>query len=198
MNRSRSWARVAVGTLLFSMVATFLVASCGSEAQSSNASAAPATAAIELSDIWARTSPAVAGAGAVYVTIDNTGGLDDALTAVRVDPSIAMMAELHETVAVAAEAGASTAAGGMATSAPASEAMPMGTAAGDMSMMEMRPVDRIVVPAYGSVMLAPGGYHIMLQDLVEPLTVGSTLDLTLTFETAGDRVVTASVRDMAP
>ncbi len=64
--------------------------------------------------------------------------------------------------------------------------------------MEMRPVDRIIVPAQGSVVLAPGGYHIMMMGLVEPLTVGSALNVTLTFEVSGDKVVIATVRDTAP
>jgi periplasmic copper chaperone A len=178
--------RAARRTLIAALATTFLLAACGSDEQSLDTTASPAAASIDVSSVWARTSPAVAGAGAVYLTIDNTGGLGDALIGVSVDPSIAKMAELHETVAVAVEASSSTVAGGMTTAA-----------AGE-SMMEMRPVDRILVPAQGSVALAPGGYHIMMKDLVEPLTVGSTLDVTLTFETSGDQVVTASVRDTAP
>lgn len=188
MNRHSHKPR-STRALIATLAATFLVAACGSDEQSAATTAttataaAPATASIDVSAIWARTSPMVAGAGALYLTIDNTGGVDDALIAARVDPSIAMTAELHETVAV--EASTSTIAGGMTT------------AAGE-PMMEMRPVDRIVVPAQGSVALAPGGYHIMMMGLVEPLTVGNTFDVTLTFEASGDKVVTADVRDTAP
>ena len=183
--------RTAARTLVLAAATTLLIASCGSDEQSSDTAAAPAAASIEVSGVWARTSPMVAGAAAVYLTIDNTGGLDDALIAASVDPSIAMTAELHETVAV--DASASTMAPDMPAAAPATTSR-----AGDVPMMVMRPVDRVVAPAGGSVALAPGGYHIMLMQLVEPLTVGTTLDVTLTFETSGEMVVTASVRDTAP
>ncbi|MEP7112014.1 MAG: copper chaperone PCu(A)C [Ilumatobacteraceae bacterium] len=188
----------AARALVVSLAATFLLASCGDDAQTSSTNPAPATASIDVSGIWARTSPMVANAGALYLTIENTGGLDDTLVAASVDPSIAKTAELHETVAV--DASESTMAGAMTASAPVSEAMPSQTAAaaGANAMMEMRPVDRIIVPAGGTVALAPGGYHIMLMDLVQPLAVGSTMDVTLSFETTGDKVVTASVRDTAP
>lgn len=183
------------GILVATLIVTGLLAACGSDTKSSNPTAAVAAASIDVSSVWARTSPTVGGAGAVYLSIANTGGLDDALVAVHVDPSIAMAAGLHETVPV--DATASTMAGAMTPATTASAAMPT-TSAGGGSMMEMRPVERIVVPAKGSVALAPGGYHIMLTDLVEPLTVGSTLKLTLSFEHSGDKVVTADVRDTAP
>lgn len=61
-------------------------------------------------------------------------------------------------------------------------------------MMAMHPVERIEVPAGGSVSLEPGGYHIMLINLTQELQVGGTIDLTLTFEKAGEIKVTAEVR----
>lgn len=65
-------------------------------------------------------------------------------------------------------------------------------------MMSMRPVEKIPVPAGETVNLQPGGYHIMLMDLAAPLEVGSTIEVTLTFENAGDVKVEAEVRDSAP
>ncbi len=183
MNQHSYRSRAATRSLVATLAATFLLAACGSDSQSAATTAASATPSINVSSVWARTSPKVAGAGALYFTVDNAGGVDDALVAAHVDPSIAMSAELHETVAV--EPSTPATAGGMTT------------AAGE-PMMEMRPVDRIVVPAHGSVALAPGGYHIMMMGLVEPLTVGNKVEVTLTFEGAGDKVVTADVRDTAP
>lgn len=55
------------------------------------------------------------------------------------------------------------------------------TEADASGMMTMRPVPEILVPAAGSVELAPGGYHLMLIDLVEPLVDGATVELVLTF-----------------
>ncbi|MBA2636543.1 MAG: copper chaperone PCu(A)C, partial [Sphingomonas sp.] len=37
--------------------------------------------------------------------------------------------------------------------------------------------------------------HVMLTGLVEPLTVGGDVDLTLRFEKSGERKVAAAVRD---
>ena len=60
--------------------------------------------------------------------------------------------------------------------------------------MEMRPVDRITIPADGTRILKPGGYHIMLIDLARALRVGDTFPVTLRFERAGTVKVTAEVR----
>lgn len=63
---------------------------------------------------------------------------------------------------------------------------------GTASMAEVEGVD---VPAGGSVTFEPGGYHVMLMEISEPLEVGSSIDLTLTFEGAGDVDVTAEIRE---
>jgi copper(I)-binding protein len=61
--------------------------------------------------------------------------------------------------------------------------------------MGMQEVERIEIAAGATVMLEPGGYHIMFM-LPDPegLTVGGTVEITLTFEHAGDVVVSAEVR----
>jgi copper(I)-binding protein len=74
----------------------------------------------------------------------------------------------------------------------------MGSDATSPGMMTMQPVDRIEVPAGETVSLEPGGYHIMLLALADPLEVGATVELTLTFEVAGAQVVRAEVRDTEP
>lgn len=184
--------------ILAVLAATSLLVACGDDDDEPAATTAGATAAmIEVTDAWARTSPSVASAGAVYLTIANTGDVDDALIGASVDPSVAATAEVHETVA-ASEAGGSTSTamdGGMTTE---TTAMGTDTTAMGGGMMTMRPVDRIPVAAGDSVALEPGGYHVMLLDLVAPLEVGSTIEVTLTFEEAGEQVVTVDVRDTAP
>jgi len=53
-------------------------------------------------------------------------------------------------------------------------------------IMTMRPLDDgLAIPPNGTVALEPGGYHIMLIDLKEPLVEGAEVPVTLTFETAG-------------
>jgi periplasmic copper chaperone A len=51
-------------------------------------------------------------------------------------------------------------------------------------VMRMRAVARLDLPAGQTVELKPGGYHLMLQDLKQPLPQGSTVPLTLRFRNA--------------
>ena len=44
----------------------------------------------------------------------------------------------------------------------------------------------VVIPAGSSHVFAPGGDHVMLMGLTEPLDAGATLGLTLSFERAGE------------
>ena len=60
------------------------------------ACSAPAAPAIEVEGAWGRVSPSIAGSGAFYLMIKNTGGSEDKLTAVK-SPACGM-AEMHETV----------------------------------------------------------------------------------------------------
>lgn len=62
-------------------------------------------------------------------------------------------------------------------------------------MMKMQQVQSITVPANGTVQLKSGSYHVMLMELVAPLTVGQTFDLTLEFQKAGRVTTTVTVRD---
>lgn len=184
---SRSSRRRGIGAALAALA---LLAACGSDDDSTadTTTTAAAAAEIEVTDVWARTSPAVASAGAVYMNIANTGDLGDSLRGATVDPSVAAAVELHETVEAEGDDSMTTTTGmGSGTT----------TRAGG-GMMSMQPVDEIPVPAGETVALEPGGYHIMLLDLAEPLVVGTSLTLTLTFELFGPVDVTAEVRDAAP
>lgn len=62
-------------------------------------------------------------------------------------------------------------------------------------MMQMSPVPSIPIPANGKVELKPGGFHIMLIGLKQPLKTGDKVQLTLNFEKAGKIPVTADVRE---
>jgi periplasmic copper chaperone A len=171
---------------------------CGSDdddAAGTTTTAAAAEPVIEVSDAWCRTSPAQVNAGACYMEISNTGGGEDALTAASVDATVAASTELHETIASGAddmgtEEPTTTMADGEGAGAT------MGGTDGGMGngMVEMRQVPRITIPSGGTVSLEPGGYHVMLLELAEPLTEGATVTITLTFETAESRTVEAQVR----
>jgi periplasmic copper chaperone A len=68
------------------------------------------------------------------------------------------------------------------------------TMADASGMTGMQAVDEIDVAPGATVALEPGGYHLMLMGVTDLPAVGSTVQLTLTFELAGDIVVDAEVR----
>lgn len=173
------------------LTAALALAACGDD-DGDDADDTATGPAIEVVDAWARTSPIEATAGAAYMTILNRGDIDDALVAVSVDESVAGRAELHETRAAGADDGMDDASGGMGDDTETSGAAPTAP------MMEMVRVDRIPVPAGGSTTLEPGGLHVMLLEMPAPLEEGTELELTLTFERAGELVVDAVVGDRAP
>ena len=72
------------------------------------------------------------------------------------------------------------------------------TVANASGEMMMQPVVAIPVPVGGMAELKPGSYHIMLIDLLAPLTEGATIDLTLTFQSGTVMTVTAPVQSGMP
>ncbi len=94
------------------------------------------------------------------------GGTDgDTLVGASVSAEVAAQAQLHETTM------------------------------DDEGMMAMSMVARVPVPAGGELAFEPGGFHVMLMDLVAPLQDGSTFEVTLAFERAGEQTVVVEVRD---
>jgi copper(I)-binding protein len=53
-------------------------------------------------------------------------------------------------------------------------------------MMRMRPAEGLEIPPGGELRLEPGGLHVMLMHLQQPLEEGASLPLTLVFERAGE------------
>ena len=49
----------------------------------------------------------------------------------------------------------------------------------DGDVMRMRPVPELALPAGKEVQFKPGGYHLMLMDLKQPLLAGSQISVTL-------------------
>ena len=76
----------------------------------------------------------------------------------------------------------------------------------EMSMqgttMKMRPVEAVELPAGKPVELKPGGLHVMLLDLKQPLSKGDRVPLVLRIEGADRKIVeqavSIEVRDVAP
>jgi periplasmic copper chaperone A len=69
----------------------------------------------------------------------------------------------------------------------------------DNGVMKMREWPRLELPAGKTVVLKPGGYHIMLVDIAKPLKAGDSVPITLTVESADKRrstiEINAEVRD---
>lgn len=85
----------------------------------------------------------------------------------------------------------------VSASTPAAAEAELHTNVMDGSVMRMRPVQSIDVPADGEVSLQPGGLHVMLLDLKAPLKEGQTIPLTLTFAKAGTVTVEVPVKSPA-
>lgn len=84
--------------------------------------------------------------------------------------------------------------GASSGAAEAVELHEMVMAEGDV--MQMRPLaDGIPVLAGEAAILQPGGLHIMLIGLTEPLVAGETLEITLHFAEREDLVLSLPIRD---
>ena len=124
----------------------------------------PVDVGVVATGAWMRPSPMVDAAAAVYMVLSNTGTTDDALVGASVPTEVAAAAEIHE------------------------------TSMGDGGMMRMGEVAEIVVPAGGEVALEPGGYHVMVLDLVAPLVEGDEVPVTLSFASGAEVRVIAVAR----
>ena len=140
---------------------------------------------ITIEGQWARTSPSMASMGAAYMDITSSEG--DQLVGVSVPASIAARAEIHEMVPADMEMDHSM-----------DESMDDGEMAMDMGAMVMQQIMSLDLPAGERVNLEPGGYHVMLIDLAEPLAEGGTFNLTLDFAEAEDITIEVVVRTEAP
>ena len=103
MNEARPRPRIA-RRLIGAVIAVGLVvavSACGDDKKVDDTAAGTAAAAPTIAAAWARTSPANATTGAVYMTITSASG--DTLENAAVDASVAGMAEVHEVVMTGGE-----------------------------------------------------------------------------------------------
>ena len=100
--------------------------------------------------------------------MDITASADDALVGASVDMSVAKMTQVHETTTAAD---------------------------GSMGMQEIASIPMV---AGTPLVLEPGGFHIMIMDLVQPLEVGTSITVTLTFESGATTTVEVPVLNEAP
>jgi hypothetical protein len=82
----------------------------------------------------------------------------------------------------------------VAGSTPAARVVELHTHIRDGEVMRMRPVNDIPLPVGETVRLRPGGLHVMLIGLTEPLRQGTTVPLTLRFAEAGETTVQVEIQ----
>ncbi len=82
----------------------------------------------------------------------------------------------------------------VAVSSPAAAKVEIHTTVIEDGVMKMRPLEAIEIPPGETVRLEPGGRHIMLLGLGQPLKPGDRIDLTLVFADRGQLDVVAEVR----
>ncbi len=212
---TRRARRFAGTALAVGALALFTVA-CGEDEDSADTTEAPTTEAaadttaaettavettavgteILVEGAWVRNSPMNVDKGAAYMTI--TSPVDDKLLSASVDASISTTVEIHEMVPVDV---ATETTMGMGTETTMGMGMGHGNSNGQgmgSGEMKMQKVEFIELPAGEAVALKPGGYHIMFIGLVGPLELGTTIQLTLVFEDAGEITVDVPVLEEAP
>ena len=183
VHRPAILAAAAIALVAAAIALVALVAACSSSGSSPASSPVPtnmgpvgtlgsAGGTITVTDAWVRATPPGTTTSAVYLTLTNGTGTDDAL--VWVSTPAAGMAEIHQVSAASAAPAESTGMGG--------------------AMMGMHPIEKLPLPAGGSVKLEPGSFHIMLIDVKEPLKEGATIEVTLNFEKTAPITLTILVK----
>jgi len=83
-----------------------------------------------------------------------------------------------------------------AASSPASTAMELHEVVDSNGKMAMQPKpDGFTVPANGTLTLEPGGYHLMLMDVTQPIKAGDSDTFTLTCADGGSAEFTTQAKD---
>ena len=163
--------RKATFTVAAIAALTLIATSCGSSTNSTDTVAPDTTVAAT------ETTFTVDGAWARTSPMESTVGVvymnvtpsaDDALVGASVDMAIAKMTQVHET-----------------------------TTAADGSM-GMQEIASIPMRAGTPLALVSGGFHIMLMELAKPLETGTSVAVTLTFESGATTIVDVPVLTEAP
>jgi copper(I)-binding protein len=80
-------------------------------------------------------------------------------------------------------------------SSPLAQAVEVHKTTTSQDVMKMKPIPSLAVPSGGQVELEPGGLHIMLVELKQPLAAGDRLPLTLRFEKSGELQLDIQVQE---
>jgi len=84
----------------------------------------------------------------------------------------------------------------IAASTPVAKRVEMHITQRDGEVMRMRQVKDFEIPARERVTLRPGGSHLMLVDIVQPLKKGERFTLRLRFERAGEMDIELEVQEL--
>ncbi len=123
--------------------------------------------------------PAAAGAQQVQVKVENAWS--------RATPQGADIAAVYMTIT------APKADRLVAVSSPAASKAEVHEMSMEGGVMRMRETPALMLPPDQPVVLRPGGYHVMLTGLAQPLRAGQTVALHLTFANAPPTDITAQV-----
>lgn len=129
------------------------------------ACAAPAAPSIDIEGAWGRVSPSIAGAGAFYMMIKNSGAGEDKLTAVK--SPVCGMTEVHETVK---------------------------KADGTMGM-NLVPEPVAIPANGQVELKSGGMHVMCMMMKTDQFKTGSKVDLVMTFEKSGEKTIAVDIRD---
>lgn len=174
------------------------LAACGSDGD-----------AVSVDRAWARATAAGQTTGAIY--FDLTVDEDDTLVSAAVPSSVAAEAQIHEVVEAEPvdggemsgemdESGGTAGSDDMDEMSDETDEMSgedeMDGMDGAMRMQEL--ANGLALTGGETVTFEPGGYHVMLLDLTEPLEAGGEVELTLEFAEAGSTTLAVEVAETAP
>lgn len=126
----------------------------------------PALASITATDAWALATTPQENTGAVYLTLRNTGGAEDALTGSATSQSVIVVFDATKLMTI-----------------------------NDLPIVTMGTIRDLKIPANGTLSLVPGGTHIILDTLRSPLIRGATFPMTLYFADSKPVTVSVHVVD---
>ena len=86
----------------------------------------------------------------------------------------------------------------VSATSPVANTVELHTHTNNNGVMEMRQVPQIDVPAKGRTELKPGGFHIMLLGLKQPLQAGESAEITLTFDDGSSTTFQAPIQVVTP
>jgi copper(I)-binding protein len=84
----------------------------------------------------------------------------------------------------------------LAITTPAARRVEMHVTRREGDVLKMRQVESFDIPARERLELRPGGGHLMLVDLVQPLKKGERVPMTLRFERAGELELELEVQEL--